>query len=85
MMVQLEVQFKTARPIGQAAGMEMWGLGDYFVSTGPCAYMLQSKGEAESLTDALEGLIAQISEVIGSPGGWDVVVTKTKAEMMQND
>lgn len=85
MMVQVEVQFKTARPIGGAAGMEMWGLGDYFVSTGACAYMLQSKGQAESLTDALEGLIAQIGEVIGSPGGWDIVVTKTKAEMMQND
>jgi len=85
MMVQLEVQFKTARPIGQAAGMEMWGLGDYFVSTGACSYMLQSKGEAESLAAALDGVVAQISAVIGSPGGWDVVVTKTKAEMVEHD
>lgn len=85
MMVNLEVHFKTARPIGNSAGMEMWSLGDYFVSTGACAYMLQSRGEAESLASAVEGLVAQIGEVIGFPGGWDVVVTKTKAEMAETD
>jgi hypothetical protein len=47
--------------------------------------MLQSKGEAESLAAALDGVVAQISAVIGSPGGWDVVVTKTKAEMVEHD
>lgn len=81
MNVKMEITFKTGEPIGQAAGATMWGMADYFVSVGPCTYLLKSRGEADSVEEAIEGCVAHVRAKLGQPGGWDVIVTRVAAEV----
>ena len=61
MSTVLDITFETYRPISQQLGMEFWSMGFHFGSIpGNATYRLQSRGEADTLSDAIEGLTAQI-------------------------
>lgn len=85
MKVSLEVQFKTAVPIGQETGVKMWEIGTYFKSIGPSTYLLQSQGESGSIPEAVEGLVNLVCEKVGTPGGWGPIVLKVSAEATKLD
>lgn len=82
--VKVEVTFATAAPLGQKAGIEMWTLGNYFSSVGGCKYVLKSQGKAASLPDAMQGLVAQINQVVEGHGHHPIHVIKTTAEVIDD-
>lgn len=65
-MVKIEgkIKFQTTRPLSQATGMEMWGMGSRFVALpghGGKTYQLTIAGEAED--DLLDGITAIIQTI----------------------
>ena len=63
--VALHITFETYRPISQRLGVEFWSMGSHFTAvTGSARYELKSRGQAQSLPDAVDGICAQISQLI---------------------
>jgi hypothetical protein len=74
MKVELDVTFETARPLPQDVGMQMWKLGDHFCAQGgKSTYRLKTSGTANTMVDAVSGVVAQISLVVSAAAldrGW---------------
>jgi hypothetical protein len=61
MHVEMDIVFETYRPISQEVGIEFWTMGHHFAAVpGNATYRLQTRGYADTLNDAIEGIVAQI-------------------------
>lgn len=83
MMVEMKVKFCTPVPLSQQDGLKMWERATHFMAMpGSATYQLTSRGEADSIPDAVEGLCAQITEICeASDRRWTgVQIVKIEAE-----
>lgn len=83
MKVELDVTFETYRPISQGLGMQFWTMGNHFCSIpGHSTYRLKSSGDAESVQAAVDGLAAQIVNVVADayPNWPEVQIVSVEAK-----
>ncbi len=64
-MYEVQVRFRTAKALSQGAGMKFWEHGNHFASLpGRSSYQLTTRGEAESMVDAIMGVCLIIDALV---------------------
>jgi hypothetical protein len=82
MNVDVEMTFRTTRPLAQETGLEMWQHGSWFgavKNVGGSTYKLVTGGEAVSLTDAISAIGDNVRDVVERDGHNSATIIDVKA------